>query len=397
MNPRRRTPALRHLRTWVLALALLGLAPAPAGADDPGEPLAAVVVRGNKRVENDAIRVVLQSQPGEPLSRTQLAADLKAIYGLGYFADVRAELEDSDEGPKLVFVVTEKPSIASVDYRGNEEVDNEKLKEVVDIQPLSVLDVAKIRANEVKIRDLYVEKGFFLAEVTHELKPAPDNSVALTFVVHERAKIQVKRITFIGNLKVAEDELESGIETREGSFWSWLTSSGTYKEEGLKRDVMRIQDYYYNHGYLNVKVSEPLVEISRDRQYLYVTIPIEEGEMYRFGQMAFSGDLLVRDEDLRGAIRDAIDDGAQGLVLSEALERRLLEKLSAAEVRALMLEVLGGLLAEVEARLDAGVWEEDAPPRTPGEELYELLRAEIETALKTRILSALLAVQPGEI
>ncbi len=397
MNPWRHPCAHLTLRLWVLGLCLLCLAPAPAAAEDPAEPLAAVVVRNNRRVESDAIRVVLQSQPGEPLSRTQLAADLKAIYALGFFADVRAELEDSDEGPKLVFVVTEKPSIASVDYTGNDEVDIEKLKEVVDIQPLSVLDVAKIRANEVKIRDLYVEKGFFLAEVTHELKPAPDNSVALTFVIRERAKILVKRITFIGNQNVPEEELEAGIETREGGFWSFLTSSGTYKEEGLKRDVMRIQDYYYNHGYLNVKVSEPLVEISRDRQFLYVTIPIEEGEMYRFGRMAFSGDLLVRDDDLRAAIKDALDDGAEGLVLSEALERRLLEKLSAAEVRALLGEILADMLLEVEARLEAGVWEEDAPPRAPREELYELVRAELETALKTRILSELLVVQPGEI
>jgi outer membrane protein assembly factor BamA len=400
--PRGRPGALAAGAGLLLAC-LLGLAP-PAAAEDPGEPLAAVVVRDNRRVETDAIRVVLQTQPGEPLDRARLAADIKAVYALGFFADVRAELEPGDGGPRLVLRVTEKPSIASVDYRGQDSLDIDKIKEVVDIQPLSVLDVSKIRANEQKIRDLYVEKGFFLAEVGHELKPAPENSVALTFVIHERAKILVKRITLLGNEKVPAGDIKGTslfdpgvIETHEGDFWSWLTSFGTYKEEALKRDVLRIQQYYYNNGFLNAKVGEPIVEISRDRQFVFITFPIEEGEIYSLGNLGFTGDLLVRDEALLKEISRSIAQDGQDLVLSEELERVLRSRLSAPEAQALKLGVLQELRIEVETRLDQEILEEDAPPRESGEELREAIRAEALALFKGRILMSQLRVKSGEI
>ena len=182
-----------------------------------------VKVRGNRRVEADAVRVVLKSQPGDELDAKVVAGDIKAIFGLGFFSDVRAELD----GDELIFVVEEKPSIASIAYRGNEEVDTDKIKEVVDLKTPSVLDVVKVRENAAKIKELYVEKGFFLADVTYELKDMPNNTVALTFVVLERSKIEVSRISFIGNEKIPDEELKGIMETREGGFLSFLTSSGT--------------------------------------------------------------------------------------------------------------------------------------------------------------------------
>jgi outer membrane protein insertion porin family len=381
----------------LLAAALALLVCLGAVFQAQAEELSSVKVRGNKRVETDAIRVVVRSQPAESYSPATVASDIKAIYALGYFDDVRAMLEDDVRGQVLVFQVTEKPSIASIAYRGNEEVDDDKIKEVVDIQPLSVLNVARIRKNEQKIRELYVEKGYFLAEVTHELKPQPNNSVSLTFVVDEHAKVEVKRVTIIGNKKIKADELKNVMETREGHFFSFLTSWGTYKEEGLKRDVLRVSEYYYNNGYLNVKVSDPIVEISRDRRFLYISIPVEEGEQYRIGTVTFSGDLMVEDSDLLREIERAIDDRTVGIVLPVELQRSLQAKMQDGEILALELEVLGELRVEVDRRLSEGVWEEDQPARTPGDELREALRVELLRQLKIRILERQLQFEQGEI
>jgi outer membrane protein insertion porin family len=167
------------LPAMLILLAAATLAPARAG------DLHGVEVRGNKRVETDAIRLAIKSQAGEPLDPAKVAADIKAIFALGYFDNIRAEVEQRPEGAGavLVFAVTEKPSIAKIDYQGYDELDLDKIKEVVDIQPLSVLNVAKIRKNADKIKELYVEKGFFLADVDHKLKKLAKNRVALTFVI----------------------------------------------------------------------------------------------------------------------------------------------------------------------------------------------------------------------
>ncbi|HUT99853.1 MAG TPA: outer membrane protein assembly factor BamA [Myxococcota bacterium] len=365
----------------------------PAWAGD----LQAVEIQGNKRVESDAVRLVVTSQPGEPLDSSKVGRDIKAIFGLGYFDDVRAEVDQKQQGEVLVFIVREKPSIAKIDYRGNDEVDLDKIKEVVDIQPLSVLDVAKIKKNAQKIKELYVEKGFFMADVGYELKKLQKNRVSLTFVINERAKVEIRRITFSGNKRIGTEELKDIMETREGGFFSWLTGAGTFKQEGLKRDLMRINQYYYDHGFINVKVSEPVTEISRDRKSLYLTISVEEGEQYRFGNMDFAGDLLCNDRQLLDRIETAIDDGGVGLPLSRELALELRKRMSDKEMAALKISVLSALEQEVTKRIYKGIWEENQPPRPKSGLLRERVRTELLARLKTDVLKMLLLIKPGEI
>ena len=384
------------LRRWQvkLGLTLMLLAAAPLVR---AQTIAQVKVRGNKRVEADAIMLVTKVRAGDQLDGKKVAADIRAIFSLGTFDDVWAELEGDEQKPVLVYVVREKPSIALVKYRGNDEVDLDKIKEVVDIKPLSVLDVARIKKNVQKIKELYVEKGFFLADVDYRLKKLPKNRVELTFLINERAKVEVSRITFVGNEKLGDDELKGIMETREGGFFSFLTGSGTFKREGLKRDLMRINQFYYDHGYINVKVSEPVVEIARDRRTLSITIAVEEGEQYRFGNMKFSGDLLADDRQLLKHIDDAIDEQATGLVLSKELLRRLQKQLRDEEIQLLKMEVLQELRREVADRLERGVWEEDEPPHPVDGSLRGQVRRQLLQLLKTRVLESLLLVKPGEV
>jgi outer membrane protein insertion porin family len=361
------------------------------------EELESIEIRGNKRVESDAVQLAVKSSVGKSLSSGQVAADVKAIFALGYFDDVQVEIEAGVSGKKLIFVVSEKPAIASIQYRGNSEIDLDKIKEVVDIQLLSVLDIGKIMKNAEKIHDLYAEKGFYLADVTYELKPAPNNQVDLTFVIDEHAKVAVKRISFIGNAKVADDDLKDVMATKEGGFLSFLTSSGTYKEELIKRDQYMISDYYYNHGYINVKVGEPIIEISRDRSSLFITFPVEEGEQYRFGNSSFSGDLMVEDKQLLAIIKKVQAKAGVGLVLSKELEQALAKNQSPPDIAAFKLAALADIRREVEGRIARGVWEEDQPPRPATGTLQERLRGEILQQLKSLVLKDQMVIPTGEV
>ncbi len=257
--------------------------------------------------------------------------------------------------------------------------------------------LVNLKKNAEKIRDLYVEKGFYLADVTYDLTSVSGNQVDLTFVIDEHAKVQVKRISFLGNIKVTDDDLKEVMATKEGGFFSFLTSSGTYKEELIKRDQFMISDYYYNHGYINVKVGEPVIEISRDRSSLFISFPVEEGEQYRFGNTSYTGSLLVDDKPLLAAIKKAQAAGGTGLVFSKELEAALAEKHNPAEIKALTLAVLANIRREVAQRIDRSVWEEDQPPQPAGEPLREQMRNEILQQLKSRVLKELMAIPTGEI
>ena len=85
--------------------------------------------------------------------------------------------------------------------------------------------------------------------------------------------------------------------TQEGGWLSFLTSSGTYREDAFERDLLLITAFYYDHGYINVKLGKPEIELSADKQFLYITIPIEEGDQYKIGKIDFNGDLLLPKEE----------------------------------------------------------------------------------------------------
>ncbi|MGC4114203.1 MAG: outer membrane protein assembly factor BamA [Myxococcales bacterium] len=172
------------------------------------------------------------------------------------------------------------------------------MKDIVDVKAFSILDMGAVRRNSKKIQDKYVEKGFFLADVTPVVDKLDNNEVAVFFDVNEHAKVEVKRITFVGNMKVKDEDLRGVMETSEGGFLSFFTSSGTFREEVFKRDLANIQGVYYDRGFIHVKVGQPSISLSGDKRLIYLTVPITEGEQYNIGKIDFSGDLVGKKEDL---------------------------------------------------------------------------------------------------
>ena len=106
----------------------------------------------------------------------------------------------------------------------------------------------------------------------------------------ENAKVEVRKIQFIGNKSIDSETLKGSMATREGDWLSFLSDSGTYREEVFEIDLLRVSSQYFDRGYINVKLGSPDVEISADRRQLYITITVDEGEQYHVGAIGFSGD-----------------------------------------------------------------------------------------------------------
>ena len=176
-------------------------------------------------------------------------------------------------------LVQEKPSIRKVIYEGNDEVSKEDIDEVVNVKPLKILNIELLKTNAEKIRELYVDKGFFLADVDYKVVPVGDDGqrVDVTFLVEENFKVQVRRINIVGNDYLSDAQIKSMIQTREGNEISFMTKSGTYKEEHFQTDLMRIQALYYDYGFVSIKVGQPTVTLTPDRRYIDISIPLTEG------------------------------------------------------------------------------------------------------------------------
>jgi len=258
-------------------------------------------IDGNKRIEADAIRKEIQTKPGDLFQAGNLSKDLKAIYAMGYFDDVRILSEDDPGGKIIIFNVKEKATIRYIRTSGNRVYDDEKIKENLTIKTGSILNVFKIQNNIERIEALYRDKNYHNIHVTYDIQPRDNNQADLTFVIEEGVKIRIEKISFVGNNAYSEKELKGLMQTSEKGFFFWLTSSGELNKENLNQDVAKLAAFYHNHGYVESKIGEPQVEFKDT--WIEITIKIEEGAQYSVGTVDLSGDLILPKEALRKKIK----------------------------------------------------------------------------------------------
>ena len=169
----------------------------------------------------------------------------------------------------------------------------------------------EVRAQIPKIRDVYAEEGYFLAKVSYRLIPLPNNQVEVRFEIVEGPEVSVRRMQFIGNDHLGEDDLLGFMRTHPTSFFSMISSNDTFKRDFFDEDVLRIQALYYDRGYLNVQVAPPRIELTPDRQQIDIVIPIVEGPRFKIGRLRVIeyGDTGSEIEPLGGrrAVREKID------------------------------------------------------------------------------------------
>ncbi|HLL22650.1 MAG TPA: outer membrane protein assembly factor BamA [Kofleriaceae bacterium] len=267
--------------------------PSPGALQLQGRAIERVQFRGNRKVEDDAIRVQLLSKEGTLLDAAKLREDLRSMWKMGFFADIDVEAEVRQSGGvTITFAVKEKPSIRKVLVAGQSELGMDKINEVIDLELDAIVDISKVKKNRDKIAELYVQKGFYLATVDWEIKPVNEAEVDVYFKVDEKAKVKIRDVQFIGNATITDDELRGAIATRRQDSLSFLNDSGTYSQEAFERDLLLVSAYYWDRGYANVKVGSPQLRLSRDKQYMYLSIPVDEGPIFTIGSVNFKGDLI---------------------------------------------------------------------------------------------------------
>ncbi|WP_407931692.1 outer membrane protein assembly factor BamA [Geomonas diazotrophica] len=275
-----------------------------AGEQAAGGKIVAVKISGNHRIETAAILQAVRLKGGDVVTPDKVDADIRAIYKLGHFTDVKVQSEAKDGGVVIEYVVTEKPIVREVKIEGAKELSTDKVREAIEIKPNTVFSAKDLQKSVKKVKKLYSDEGYYLAEVSGDLSIRSETEVHVIFRIKEGDKVLIQQIEFEGNHAFPDKKLKKTMETGEKWFLSWLTGAGTYKEEVLKNDVNLLTEHYMNNGYVNVKVGEPKVELLPDRKGLKVSIGITEGEQYRVGKLGFKGELLESETVLNGKLKE---------------------------------------------------------------------------------------------
>jgi outer membrane protein insertion porin family len=261
------------------------------------EKVTRIEVKGNRRIDKDAILSVMQTREGEILAPARLREDLKAIFKMGFFTNVKFEVSDTPEGRILAVIVQEKPAIRQIMIQGNRKIKEKKILEAMDLKPFTVASETAIVENVAKVEKLYAEKGFYQAKISYTLQPVTDTEVNLVLNINEGGKVYVKKIEFEGNTAFKDKQLRAVMETKEKTLLTFFTGAGKLDKDILERDVEKVAAFYFNNGYVRAKVGEPRLDIKEGN--IFITIPVEEGPQYQVGQVDLQGDLLEDKEKLK--------------------------------------------------------------------------------------------------
>jgi outer membrane protein insertion porin family len=275
-----------------------------------GRKVDAIHIRGLKRIEKEAVLNKLATKLGSTATADQIRSDIHALFLMGFFDDIAVSAMDASKGGiELIYDVRERPVIAKVDFEGNDQISTSDLKDVIKLKEWSILDINKVKEDVALIQKHYEDKGYYLAKVTYVVETLRPDEVSLTFKINDYQKVQIKKITFLNNKKFSDSQLKSQLaETREGGFFSFITSSGNFKESAFKQDLQRLVYWYLEHGYLKFRYENPSVTVSDDKKWLYISIYVEEGDQYKIGTTDFSGDLLYTTQELQKDLVQAPGD-----------------------------------------------------------------------------------------
>jgi outer membrane protein insertion porin family len=264
-----------------------------------------VVIRGNQRVKDDAILARIRTLAGEPYDAGQVARDVRSLFAQGFYRDVRVFVDERPNGVRVIFELDESPIVRKIAVAGNDNIDGDKIRDILTLTTGSPLDHPLLRENAERVQALYRSEGYFLADVGYEIEELTPGSVLISFDVDEKEKLKLREINFIGNAAFSDSELRSGFSTKPWRFYSLLTSwidrTGTYSEPIFLRDLRLVEKRYADNGYVQSQIAEPKVDANEDG--IFLTVEIIEGPQFTVGELTVEGDETIDLEALRKKIR----------------------------------------------------------------------------------------------
>ena len=292
----------RYIFAMVLAVSALGTI-APVTLSDSAFAQSSVIreirVAGNRRVEPETVRSYLRFSVGDAYDAARVDQSIKALFATGLFADVRIDRA----GTGVLVTVRENPVINEVAFEGNSEVEKAALLSEVQLKPRSVFTRARVQADVQRILDVYRRQGRFAASVEPKIVELDSNRVNLVFEINEGQATKVKGINFIGNKAFSDQQLRDIITTTQSGLFDFLKGTNIYDPDRLALDRELLRQYYLKNGYADARVVSAGAELDRDGSGFYITFVVDEGDIFKFGNIDIESSLPSLDpQRLRGDV-----------------------------------------------------------------------------------------------
>ena len=264
-------------------------------------------VEGLQRTEAGTVFNYLPVQVGDIMSDEKATQAIKSLYNTGFFKDVRIEAD----GEVLVVTVQERSAIAKIDFSGNKSFPSDKMMEglkQIGISEGLIFDKSQLDRAEQEIKRQYLAQGKYGATVKTVVSPLERNRVGVRFEIEEGVVAKIRDINIVGNNAFSLDDLRAEFLLTTPNWMSWWNKDDQYSKQKLTADLETLKSFYMNKGYLEFSIDSTQVSISPDKQDIYITVNVTEGEKYTISDVKLAGELQVPQEDLLPLIKIAKDD-----------------------------------------------------------------------------------------
>lgn len=281
-----------------------------------------VTIEGNERVEDTAVLSYINISSGDEYDPRQSSRIIKNLYNTGLFNNVEIAFTNGE----LVVEVEENPLVNKVAFEGNDEVVDERFREVISLKPRAVYTPSKVQKDVQTILSYYRQKGFFLTKVNPQMIKRDQNRVDVIYQIEEGQETEIKGIEFVGNERFSDNELKSLIRTKESAWWRLWGSTDLYDPDLVEIDKELLRRHYIQAGFADFNVVSAVAELTKEKDGFFITFTIHEGPSYDFGQIDVRLDAI--DEDLdRDEILSTLEV-KNGNVYNGALVEEDMEKLT---------------------------------------------------------------------
>src|SRR5512139_3508086 len=287
---------------YAAALSALLAVPAVIAQTESAEfTVGDIRIEGLARISEGTVYNYLPVNIGDRLDQRRIDEALRALYATGFFRDV----EMRRDGGTLVIAVLERPSIESFRIEGNKDIKSEDLeKSLRNVGLARGKTYNQSTLDEVTryLTDQYYSRGKYGVQVDTKVEEVSGNRVRIAIDIKEGKRSRIQQINIVGNEAFDDEELLEGFKLQTPNWLSWYRQDDRYSREELSGDIEKLRSYYLDRGYANMEVESTQVAISPDKQDIFITLNVKEGEVYRISDVKIAGNLVVPEADLRGLL-----------------------------------------------------------------------------------------------
>lgn len=270
-------------------------------------------IEGLQRVSAGTVFAALPISVGDVVDETGVQQAIRSLFRTGYFTDVVMV----NENGVLVVGLAERPAVTEIKIEGNKAIETEQLMTALKDNGLAEGQIFRQVILEGMAQELqrqYVSQGRYGAKVDTSVEPLPRNRVAINIEIDEGDVAKIRHINIVGNEDFTEQALLEGFEQSTTGWFSWIRGNDKYSREKLSGDLETLETWYLDRGYLNFEILSTQVSISPNKESVYITINISEGETYSISGIELSGELKIPESHIRAMILMT-----EGMTFSQAL------------------------------------------------------------------------------